>query len=217
MERDVVNDFLKRVYIWMIVALVVSGVTALYVVSNEYLLNAIFNGLFFPLILAELGLVIAISWAINKISETAAAVLFLFYSFFTGLTLAVIFVAYTASSIAVVFFITTSVFLTISIIGYSTGKDLSGMGPILFAGLIGIIIAMIVNIFLRSPMMMFIISILGVLIFTGLIAYDTQRLKKMALVAGNNAGKYGIRCALSLYLDFINLFLSLLRLLGQRK
>jgi len=216
-QTEIVNNFLRKVYLWVAIALVISGVAATLTASSSVLLGIVYSGWFIPIIIVELLLVIVISWAIDKLSQGMIAFLFILYSLFTGFTLSFIFIVYTLGSVTMVFFLTAIIFLLMSIVGYVTKKDLSALGPILFVGLIGIIIAMIVNMFLRSPMMTYIVSILAVVIFVGLIIYDTQRLKKVALRAGNNAGKYAIRGALSLYLDFINLFLHLLRLLGKRR
>jgi len=216
-QTEIVNSFLRKVYFWVAIALLISGIAAAITISSAALLSIVLSGWLIPIIIIELALVIIISWAIDKISKEVAVVLFILYSLFTGFTLAIIFLLYTLGSVVMVFFLTAVIFLLMSIVGYVTKKDLSRLGPILFIGLIGIIIAMIVNMFLRSPMMMYIVSIIAVVIFIGLIIYDTQRLKKMALRVGRNADKYAIVGALSLYLDFINLFLHLLRLLGKRR
>ncbi len=169
--------------------------------------------------LAPLGLVFFMSFRINKMSVGAAQTTFWVFASLLGVSLSSIFIVYDLGSIAQVFFITAAMFGGMSLWGYTTKRDLTGMGSFLFMGLIGLIIAMIVNIFLQSSAMEFIISIIGVLIFTGLTAYDTQKIKEMyyANDDGTVAGRKAIMGALALYLDFINLFLMLLRLLGNRE
>ena len=176
--------------------------------------------LFWGLIIAEFGLVIAISAAINKLSLTTATLLFVLYSVIIGATLSFIFAIYTMSSIASVFFITAGTFAVMAVIGYTTKKDLTSMGKILFMALIGIIIATVVNIFLKSTGLQMIVSYLGVLIFVGLTAYDSQKIKQMLLMApdaSEGAQKIALLGALSLYLDFVNLFIYLLRIFGRRE
>ena len=165
-------------------------------------------------------MVVAISAAINKLSLTTATLLFVLYSVINGATLSFIFAIYTMSSIASVFFITAGTFAVMAVIGYTTKKDLTSMGKILFMALIGIIIATIVNIFLKSTGLQMIVSYLGVLIFVGLTAYDSQKIKQMLLMApdaGEGAQKIALLGALSLYLDFVNLFIYLLRIFGRRE
>ncbi len=212
---------MKKVYTWMTLALVITGMTAWLTASRPAILEAVFTNsiLFWGLIIAEFGLVIWLSAGINKMSLTTATLLFIAYSVVNGLTMSFIFLAYTASSIATTFFITAGTFGAMSLYGYTTGKDLSGMGKILFMALIGLIIATIVNIFVGNGMMDLIISYAGVIIFVGLTAYDTQKIKLMFLEADENnpsVQKYAVLGALSLYLDFINLFLYLLRIFGRR-
>ena len=176
--------------------------------------------LFWGLIIAEFGLVIAISAAINKLSLTTATLLFILYSVINGATLSFIFAVYTMSSIASVFFITAGTFAVMAVVGYTTKKDLTSMGKILLMALIGIIIATVVNIFLKSTGLEMIVSYLGVLIFVGLTAYDSQKIKLMlqtAPDAGEGAQKLALLGALSLYLDFVNLFIYLLRIFGRRE
>ena len=206
----------------MTLALVITGVTAYGVVTSPGLMMAIVTNklLFWGLIIAEFGLVVAISAAINKLSLTTATLLFVLYSVINGATLSFIFAIYTMSSIASVFFITAGTFAVMAVIGYTTKKDLTSMGKILFMALIGIIIATIVNIFLKSTGLQMIVSYLGVLIFVGLTAYDSQKIKQMLLMApdaGEGAQKIALLGALSLYLDFVNLFIYLLRIFGRRE
>ena len=207
---------MRKVYVWMTLALVITGVTAYGVATSPGLMMAIATNklLFWGLIIAEFGLVVAISAAINKLSLTTATLLFVLYSVINGATLSFIFAIYTMSSIASVFFITAGTFAVMAVIGYTTKKDLTSMGKILFMALIGIIIATIVNIFLKSTGLQMIVSYLGVLIFVGLTAYDSQKIKQMLLMApdaGEGAQKIALLGALSLYLDFVNLFIYLSR------
>ena len=213
---------MRKVYVWMTLALVITGVTAYGVATSPGLMMAIATNklLFWGLIIAEFGLVVAISAAINKLSLTTATLLFVLYSVINGATLSFIFAIYTLSSIASVFFITAGTFAVMAVIGYTTKKDLTSMGKILFMALIGIIIATIVNIFLKSTGLQMIVSYLGVLIFVGLTAYDSQKIKQMLLMApdaGEGAQKIALLGALSLYLDFVNLFIYLLRIFGRRE
>ncbi|SVA79683.1 uncharacterized protein METZ01_LOCUS132537 [marine metagenome] len=169
--------------------------------------------------LAPLGVVLYMSFGIRNMSASRAQTMFWVFAFLMGLSLSTIFLTYTQASIARVFFITASTFGAMSIYGYTTKRDLTGMGSFLFMGLIGIIIASIVNIFMQSSMMYFVISVLGVLIFVGLTAYDTQKIKNMYMAydSGEVVAKKAIMGALTLYLDFINLFIMLLRLFGARR
>ena len=213
---------MRKVYVWMTLALVITGVTAYGVATSPSLMMAIATNklLFWGLIIAEFGLVVAISAAINKLSLTTATLLFVLYSVINGATLSFIFAIYTMSSIASVFFITAGTFAVMAVIGYTTKKDLTSMGKILFMALIGIIIATVVNIFLKSTGLQMIVSYLGVLIFVGLTAYDSQKIKQMLLMApdaGEGAQKIALLGALSLYLDFVNLFIYLLRIFGRRE
>ncbi len=182
--------------------------------------NSLYNsGLAWVVMLAPLGVVFYMSFGIAKMSSSKAQTVFWIFAALMGLSLSSIFIAYTGASITRVFFITAGTFGAMSIYGYTTKRDLTKLGSFLMMGLIGIIIASIVNIFMKSTMMYFIISILGVLIFVGLTAYDTQKIKNMYMVSdsGELMGKKAIMGALTLYLDFINLFIMLLRLFGQRR
>jgi len=182
--------------------------------------NALYNSaLMWVVMLAPLGVVFYMSFGIKKMSAAKAQTTFWFFAALMGASLSSIFLIYTGASITRVFFITAGTFGAMSIYGYTTKKDLTKLGSFLMMGLIGIIIASIVNIFMKSSMMYFVISILGVLIFVGLTAYDTQKIKNMYLVSdsGEIAGKKAVMGALTLYLDFINLFIMLLRLFGQRR
>lgn len=219
---DETRRFFQKVYGWMCLALVVSGLTAFWVASSPALIELILlnRGVFFAIIIVEVLLVIGLVALIERISAVAAGFMFLLYSFMTGLTLSVIFLVFTIESIGLTFFITAGMFGAMSVYGFFTKADLTRMGQILYMALFGIIIGTIVNIFLRSAMTDFIISIFGVIIFTGLTAYDTQKIKKMNIIGNEGTEedtKEAIRGALKLYLDFINLFLYLLRFLGKRK
>lgn len=213
---------MRKVYVWMSLALVITGLTAYYVATSPALVSLIFGSsvVMWGLIIGELALVIGLSAAINKLSLSAATLMFVLYSVVNGATLSTIFFAYTTSSIASVFFITAGTFAAMAAYGYFTKKDLTSWGRILFMALIGIIIASIVNIFLKSSGLNLIVSYLGVLVFVGLTAYDSQKIKEMFLQApdaGEGMQKLALLGALTLYLDFINLFLHLLRILGSSR
>ncbi len=212
------NSLLRQVYAWMGGGLLITALLAMVTLSSPALLNAVFGNrmVFFGLILGELGLVIAISRAINRLSASAASLLFILYAALNGVTMSVIFAVYTAESIASTFVVTAATFGAMSAYGFLTRRDLTSWGSFLFMGLIGLVIASLVNIFTRSSAASWIISALGVIIFTGLAAYDTWKIKAMA-TAGAEGRKPAILGALTLYLDFINLFLMLLRLLGNRR
>lgn len=216
------RTLMKNVYWWMALALVVTGLSAFYTASSPRLLDAIFgSGLFIGLIIAELIMVVVLSARINKMSFVAAGIVFVIYSIVNGLTLSSILIAYTMESVASTFFITAGTFAAMAIVGTVTKKDLSSIGQILFMALIGLIIATIVNIFLKSSMMSYIISYVGVAVFVGLTAYDAQKIKNMIHQYGTDLSddnmKLALMGSLSLYLDFINLFLYLLRIFGSRR
>lgn len=213
---------MRKVYLWMAFALVITAFTAYYVASNETILSAIFNNqaIFWGLIIAELVLVFSVTAAINKLSLTVATLLFVLYSVINGATLSFLLMIYTASSVVSVFFITAGTFAAMAAYGYFTKTDLSSWGKYLIMALIGLIIASIVNIFTQSSGLQLILNYAGVLIFVGLTAYDTQKIKVMLLQAtdaGEGAQKIALMGALSLYLDFINLFIHLQRILGERR
>ncbi len=219
-----VNEFVRSVYNWMAVGLALTGAIAYGVAGSPSMVRLIFGNqiLFFGLIIAELGLVFYLSARIQRLQAGTATALFVLYAGLNGVTLSFIFLVYTKTSIASTFFICAGTFVAASIYGMSTKRDLTSMGSFMAMGLIGIIIASVVNLFLRSTGMQMIISYIGVIVFVGLTAYDTQKLKGMAMTqpAGLDAGvvrKGAILGALSLYLDFINLFLMLLRILGNRE
>jgi len=210
----------RKVYVWMCAALLITAGTAYRISTSEELLALIFSSKlsFYGIIIAQLATVWFLSARIKTLSFTVATILFAFYSILMGVTLSCIFVAYTQSSIASTFFITAGTFGAMSLYGYTTKKDLTSIGNLLFMALVGLIIAMVVNFFLKSTMMDLVISCIGVLIFVGLTAYDTQKIK--ALINQENTEenqKMAIIGSLMLYLDFINLFLFLLRIFGRRR
>lgn len=212
---------MRKVYVWMTLALTITGITAYAVATIPNLQEIVLMNSFvmWGLIIAEFGLVMVISWGINKLSLTTATLLFVLYSVINGATLSVIFVAYSIGTISKVFFITAGTFAVMAFIGYVTKTDLSKLGKILFMALIGLVIATIVNIFLKSSGLDLVLSYVGVLVFVGLTAYDTQKIKQMLWQAGDlseTSQKIALLGALSLYLDFINLFLYLLRIFGRR-
>ena len=212
-----VSSVMKRVYLIMTVGLALTGVLA-YVCGNSFgYLQWFANNswAFWLMAIGELAIVFGVSAGINKISTATATALFVIFAALNGLMLAPIFLAYTHVMIAKTFFITAGVFGAMSIYGYSTDRDLSKFGSFLMMALFGLIIAMLVNIFLKSSTMDWIISIVGVLIFVGLTAWDTQQVKNIAAVAPQDTlGRLAVLGALNLYLDFINLFLYLLRIFG---
>ena len=212
------NTLIRQVYAWMGGGLLVTALMAMVTISSPAILNAVFGYrlVFFALVLGELGLVAAISGAINRLSAAVASLLFVLYAALNGVTMSVIFAVYTAESVTSTFVITAATFGAMSAYGYLTRRDLTGWGSFLFMGLIGVVIASLVNIFTRSSAASWVISAVGVIVFTGLTAYDTQKIKAMA-AAGAEGRKPAILGALTLYLDFINLFLMLLRLLGNRR
>ena len=213
--------FMRRVYNWMALGLAATALVALYTASNPTLLKMIFGNtiIFFGLIIAELGLVIGLSAGINRLQFSTASALFFLYSALNGLTLSIIFIAYTRASITSTFFVTAGTFGAMSVYGYTTKRDLSSWGSFFFMGLIGVIIASVVNIFLKSSMIYWIVTYAGILVFVGLTAYDTNKLKQMAMMGfadEETEGRSAVMGALALYLDFINLFLMLLRIMGRR-
>ena len=214
------RSYMLRIYNYMATGLGLTGLTAYFVAITPSLFNAIYGTpLYWLVALAPLGFVFYLSARLHKISFSTAQTVFWIFSGVMGLSMAYIFIAFTGASIARVFFITAGTFAGMSLYGYTTKKDLSGWGSFLFMGLIGIIIASIVNIFLKSPMLYYVISWIGVLVFVGLTAYDTQRIKEMYYASDHPeiSGKKAIMGALKLYLDFINLFIMLLRLFGTRR
>ena len=213
---------MRKVYTWMTLALVLTGLTAYGVATSPGIMMALYSNsaLMWGLVIAEFALVIGISAAINRLSLATATLMFVAYSVINGAMLSSIFMIYTAASIASVFFITAATFAVMALIGYTTKTDLTSVGKLLFMALIGLVIATIVNMFIGSSTMTMICSYVGVLIFVGLTAYDSQKIKQMlqqAPDAGEASQKLALLGALSLYLDFINLFIYLLRIFGYRR
>ena len=213
---------MRKVYTWMTLALVLTGFTAYGVATSPGILTALFSNsaLMWGLVIAEFALVFGISAAINRLSLATATLMFVAYSVINGALLSFIFLAYTMESVTSVFFITAATFAVMAVFGYTTKKDLTSIGRMLFMALIGIIIATLVNMFIGSSGLNMIISYVGVLIFIGLTAYDSQKIKEMLAMSGSTgeAGqKLALLGALTLYLDFINLFIYLLRIFGQKR
>lgn len=224
-ERGLSNVYatlMRKVYVWMTLALVITGVAAYGVASSPVLITTIFanRALMFGLIIAEFVLVFAISGAINRLSLSTATLLFILYSVINGTMLSSIFVIYDPFVITKVFLITAGTFGAMAFYGYSTKRDLSSMGKILFMALIGFVIATVVNMFLKSPGFDYILSYIGVAIFVGLTAWDSQKIKQMLMTQydmSEGAQKLALLGALTLYLDFINLFIYLLRIFGNNR
>lgn len=219
-----VNDYVRSVYNWMGIGLALTGFMAYFVSNSESLLRLVFGNplVLIVLIVAELGLVFAIAGMVNRMSAGTATALFVLYSALNGVTLSWVFLVFVRASIVSTFFICAATFVACSIYGWTTKRDLTSFGGFLMMGLIGIIIASVVNMFIQSSSMSMIISYIGVFVFVGLTAYDTQKIKNMAMTQPANLDggvirKGAILGALSLYLDFINLFLMLLSIFGQRR
>jgi FtsH-binding integral membrane protein len=213
---------MRKVYVWMSLALAITGFTAYGVATSPGLMQAIYANQFFfwGLIIAEFALVIGVSAAIDRLSLATATLMFILYSVINGALLSYIFIVYTASSVSTAFFITAGTFAAMALYGYTTKTNLTSWGKLLLMALIGLIIATLVNVFVKSSTFDLILSYVGVLIFVGLTAYDSQKIKQMLLEApdaGEAAQKVALLGALSLYLDFINLFLYLLRIFGKRE
>ena len=213
--------FFVKVYAWMFIGLGISAATAYFAANDPAIYGMILGtALFYVLMVVELALVFGLALLINRIPATLAILMFLVYSFFTGLTLSVIFLVYTIESIGLTFFVAAAMFGIMSVYGYVTKADLTKMGQILFMALIGIILASLANFFLKSGPLDYIISIIGVIVFTGLTAYDTQKIRETNVIGNEGTEedtKESVMGALRLYLDFINLFLSLLRLMGKKR
>lgn len=226
-DQSVVRSFMSNVFTYMAGALAITGVISYWFASSESLMSSLVNyqtgGLTFlgwAVMLSPLIFVLVMSFSFNKLSSFALLMLFIAYSAVMGMSLSFIFLAYTAASITSTFFITAGTFGVMAFMGFTTKQDLTAFGGILRMALIGIIIAMLVNFFIGSETMDYIISCLGVLIFTGLTAYDVQKLKRIAsgeTYGSEGMNKMAIMGALTLYLDFVNLFLFLLRLFGDRR
>ncbi|HIZ05140.1 MAG TPA: Bax inhibitor-1/YccA family protein [Candidatus Phocaeicola gallistercoris] len=217
------STLMRNVYSWMTLALVITGFVSLYMAKSQTLLSMIMQNsmLLWILLIAEIGLVIFLSARIHRISFTTATLLFIAYSILNGVTMAFIFLIYTMTSIATTFFVTAGTFGVMALYGYVTKKDLSRIGNICIMALIGLIIATVVNIFLKNSMMDLIISGIGILLFVGLTAYDSQKIKQLLtaddIEVNETTQKIALLGSITLYLNFINLFLYLLRFLGDRK
>lgn len=223
-DQSIVRTFMSGVFTWMFIALALTAATAYLVAQSPAFLSllvtetglSIFGWI---VMLAPLGFVMLMSFRFQKLSPTVLSILFIVYAFLVGVSLSFIFLVYSIGSIAVTFGVTSLTFGVMAVAGYTTKTDLTKFGSIMMMGLVGIIIASLINFFLKSDSMQYIISFIGVLVFTGLTAYDVQKLKNLGseMIAGQESTrKYAIMGALSLYLDFINLFLFLLRFLGKR-
>lgn len=219
MVTPMVSKVMRKTFGWMTMCLLITALTAMGVVNSGLFYQIASSGAMWLLIIAELVLVFVLSARINKMSVTTATIMLIVYSALNGATLSFIFLAYSLGSIAKTFFITTGMFGVMALVGATTKRDLSKMGSILFMALIGLIIASLVNIFLHSSGLDWIISLIGVVLFTALTAYDVQRVKRLAaesdLYDDTQVGRLAVISALSLYLDFINLFLYLLRFFGR--
>lgn len=217
------QTYMAQVYGWMTCGLLLTSIVAWYAANSEKITYLLYTNriALIGLIVVQLGLVFVLSGMISKLSGSAATAIFMLYSALTGLTLSSVFIVYTGASIGSTFIITAGMFGAMSLYGYTTKRDLSGIGSMMFMGLIGIILASLVNIWLKSPALTWVITYAGVIIFVGLTAYDTQKLKAMGEQLSpddkDNFRKYSILGALTLYLDFINLFLMLLRIFGNRR
>lgn len=214
---------MKNIYLWMTLGLAMTGLTAAYVAGNPGWMQTVFEtrGLLLALLIGEVALVWILSARIMRMSFATAGIMFAIYSILNGITLSFIFLAYTMESIATTFFVTAGTFGAMTVVGFTVKKELSGMGRFLIMALIGLIIATLVNLFVASSTLSWIITYLGVIIFVGLTAYDTQKIKNMLRDYGSETNevtmKLSLMGSLTLYLDFINLFLYLLRILGDRK
>ena len=213
------REYMLRIYNYMASGLALTGIVAFVAANSGFYASIARTPVMWLVILAPLGLVMWLSYGIQRMQASTAQALFWVYSGLMGLSLGVVFLAFTGTSVARVFFITAGTFGAMSLYGYTTQRDLSGFGSFLFMGLIGIIIAGLVNIFIHSSALQFAISVIGVIVFTGLTAWDTQQIKEMYYEADGSeiASKKAVMGALRLYLDFINLFMMLLQLMGTRR
>ncbi|MET5962661.1 Bax inhibitor-1/YccA family protein [Citrobacter amalonaticus] len=221
--RSGLQTYMAQVYGWMTVGLLLTAFIAWYAANSSAFMELLYTNriFFFGLVIAQLAVVFVLSGLVNRLSAGVMTTLFMLYSVLTGLTLSSIFIIYTASSIASTFVVTGGMFGVMSLWGYTTKRDLSGWGNMLFMALIGIILASLVNFWLKSEALMWAVTYIGVVVFVGLTGYDTQKLKNIGeqidVRDSSNLRKYSILGALTLYLDFINLFLMLLRILGNRR
>ncbi|HMD88303.1 MAG TPA: Bax inhibitor-1/YccA family protein [Anaerolineaceae bacterium] len=222
MQNEIQRGFIVRVYAWMTLGLLITAVSAFLTLVIPGVLESILSNsfIFLGLIIAELAVVIILSSAINRFPPAVAGLLFTGYAVLNGVTLSLLVLLYTSSSIAITFGVTACTFGIMTLFGFTTQRDLTKLGSLLIMGLIGMILASLLNLFLNNSAIYWITTYLGILIFVGLVAYDTQKLKRMSLSVGENgelARKASIMGALALYLDFINLFLLLLRIIGRRR
>lgn len=224
-EVTMFAQLMRNVYLWMALGLLMTGLTAMTIAKNEGLVYTIFSNapLFWGIAIVELALVMILSAALNKLSFATAGIMFAIYAILNGVTMSLIFFAYTSESIAQTFFVTSGTFAAMSAFGYFTKRDLSFIGRILIMLLIGLIITTLVNLFFKNSMVESITNYVGIVLFVGLTAYDTQKIKKMLLAGshsdldGSTLSKLALLGSLELYLDFVNLFLYLLRFMGKRK
>lgn len=221
-QAEVQRGFIMRVYAWMAFGLLVTALAGGVTLMVPGLLYALVHNsfVFFGLLIGELVLVLVLSAAVQRMSSALAGMLFVGYALLNGITLSILMLVYTSSSVAITFGVTACTFGIMTLFGFTTHRDLTKLGSLLIMALIGMILASVVNLFLNLPIIYWITTFVGILIFTGLVAYDTQKLKRMSLGLGDDgqgAQKASILGALALYLDFINLFLLLLRILGRRK
>jgi FtsH-binding integral membrane protein len=216
---DEASAFLSAVYGWMCAGLAVTAATAMFVAGSPAIVQAIVTnrGIFWGLAIVQLGIVFVLSARVKQLAASTAGILFVLYSVATGATLSFVLLAYTGESVATTFLIAAGMFGGLAMYGTITKRDLSGFGQLLFMGLLGVVLASIVGLFWHSDALQFVLSIAGVVVFSGLAAYDAQRLKAMALEAPAGQSSYAIVGALALYLDFANLFLFLLRFTGNRR
>ena len=215
-----VTTFLRAVYGWMFVGLAITAFVAYTIAGSPALIGALVSNhfLFLGLFVAQLGVVFFLSARVDRLAPGTATLLFVIYSALTGVTLSVILLAYTGASVATTFVVTAGMFGALALYGTTTARSLAGMGQFVFMGLIGLVLASVVGMFWKNAALEFLISVVGVIVFTGLTAWDAQRLRQMATsLAQNQLGSYAILGALSLYLNFINLFLMLLRLMNGRR
>ncbi|HTF34464.1 MAG TPA: Bax inhibitor-1/YccA family protein [Myxococcota bacterium] len=220
LARERITSFLRGVYGWMCVGLAVTAGVAVSIAGSDAAVQTLVGNriLFFGLLLAELGLVFYLSARVSKLSSSTAALLFLAYSALNGVTISLILLVYSGQSVANTFFVCAGMFGALALYGTTVRRSLAGVGQFMFMGLVGLILASFVGMFWRSDTLQLMISVVGVIVFTGLTAWDAQRLKQMALaLPAGQVGAYTVVGALSLYLDFVNLFLFLLRLLGNRR
>ena len=215
-----IGTFLRAVYGWMCGGLAITALTASFVAASPSLVAAIATNrlLFWGLVIAQLGIVLLLSAQVQRLAASTASLLFIAYSALTGVTLSFVLLAFTGESVATTFLVTAGMFGALALYGTVTQRSLAGFGQCLFMGLIGVVLASLVGLFWHNDGPQFVISFIGVIVFTGLAAYDAQRLKAMALATpAGQSGSYAIVGALALYLDFVNLFLFLLRFLGNRR